>query len=102
MNEIYLTFTAGSVCLFGVCSHPWSVCEIVLVPCAVCAVVALTVNACEVSVLRGCKGDGNAGVEDGGSVIAVSVGCEYMGGTHGSGTVSSADDVLEVSVVHRV
>ena len=30
-DEIYLTFTAGFVCLCGVCS-PWSVCEVVVVP----------------------------------------------------------------------
>ena len=29
----------------------------------------------------------------------VSVGCEYTGGTRGSGIVSSAYDVLEMSVV---
>ena len=31
-NETYLTFTADSVCLCGVCGHPWSVCEVVSVP----------------------------------------------------------------------
>ena len=35
-DEISLTFTAGYVCLCGVCS-PWSVCEVV------CAVIAVTV-----------------------------------------------------------
>ena len=40
-NEISLTFTAGSVCLYGVCGHPWSVCKVVLVP-NVDAVVAVT------------------------------------------------------------
>ena len=29
-NKIYLTFTSGLV--WCVCSHPWSVCEVVLVP----------------------------------------------------------------------
>ena len=36
---------------------------------------------------------------DGGGVVAVSAGCVYMGGTRGSGVVSSADDVLDISVV---
>ena len=36
------TFTAGSVCLCGVCS-PWSVCEVVVVPNVVNAVIAVTV-----------------------------------------------------------
>ena len=30
-DEISLTFTAGHVCLYGVCS-PWSVCEVVVIP----------------------------------------------------------------------
>ena len=41
-DEIYRTFTAGSVCLCGVCS-PWSVCEVVVVPYVVDEVVAVTV-----------------------------------------------------------
>ena len=44
-------------------------------------------------VLRGCAGDSNAGV------VALSV---YMGGTRGSGVLSSAGDVLEMSVVRGV
>ena len=40
--EISLTFTAGPVCLCGV-SSPWSVCEVVVVPYVVRAVVAVTV-----------------------------------------------------------
>ena len=47
-------------------------------------------------------GDGNAGVGAGGGVVAVSAGCEYIGGTRGSGAVSTADDVLEMSVVRGV
>ena len=39
--------------------------------------------------------------DNGGTVVAVSAG-EFMGGTRGSGGVSSADDVLEMSVVHGV
>ena len=38
------------------------------------------------------EGDGHADVGDVGSVVAVH---EYMGGTCGSGIVSSADDMLE-------
>ena len=37
-----------------------------------------------------------------GAEVAVSVWCEYMSGTRGSGIVSCADDVLEMSVVCRV
>ena len=64
-NEISLTFTTGSVCL---CS-PWSVCEVVVVPYVV------------------------------GAVVVVSA---YMGGTRGSGVLSSTGDVLEMSVVRGV
>ena len=53
-------------------------------------------------MLRECEGDGNAGLGAGGGVVAVSVGCEYMGGTRGSGFVSTAEDVLEMNVVRRV
>ena len=45
-DEISLTSTAGSVCLCGVSSPvvvPWSVCEVVLVPYVVSAVVAVSV-----------------------------------------------------------
>ena len=50
----------------------------------------------------GCDGDGNAGVGAGGGVLAVSTWCECMGGIRGSGFVSTADDVLEMSVVRGV
>ena len=36
---------------------------------------------------------------DGGDVVVMSAGHEYVGGTRGSGIVSSAADVLEMSVV---
>ena len=49
--------------------------------------------------LLGCEGDGNAGVGSGGGVVAVSA---YMCGTRGSGVLSSACDVLEMSVVRGV
>ena len=46
--------------------------------------------------LLGCEGDGNVGVESGGGVVAVN---EYLGGTRCSCVLSSAGDVLEMSVV---
>ena len=49
--------------------------------------------------MLGCEGDGDAGVGFRGGVIAVSA---YMGGTRGSGVLSSAGDVLEISVVRGV
>ena len=49
--------------------------------------------------MLGCEGDDNAGVGYGGGVVAVSV---YMGGTRGSGVLSCAVDVLEISVVRGV
>ena len=59
-------------------------------------VMRLLLFVWDVSILQECEGDGNAGVWDVGCVVSVS---EYMGGTHGSGIVSFADDVLEMSVV---
>ena len=32
-------------------------------------------------------------------MITVSAGCEYMGGIHGSGFVSTAENVLQINVV---
>ena len=57
-----------------------------------------------VCMLRECECDGNAGVGDGRCVVAVSAGCECMGGTYGygSGVVSSANDRLEMSGVRGV
>ena len=68
------------------------------------AVVAVTVmhvllfmlHAC---ALRECEGDGNAGLGSVGGVVAVSA---YMGGTRGSGVLSSACDVLEISMMRGV
>ena len=48
--------------------------------------------------VRGFNGDGNAGEGTGGGVVALNAGCKYIGGTRGSGFVSTAD-VLEMSVV---
>ena len=74
-----------------------------MVPYFVSAVVAVTVLVLlfvlHVCVLRECEGDGNAGVVSGGGVVAVSA---YMGGTRGSGVLSSTCDVLEMSVVRGV
>ena len=52
-DEISLTFTIGSVCLCGVCS-PWSVCEVVVVPYVLGAVVAVTVMHVLLFVLHVC------------------------------------------------
>ena len=49
--------------------------------------------------VRECEGDDSAGMWDEEGVIAVSEGHEYMGGAHNSSIVSSAYDVLEMSVV---
>ena len=65
------------------------------------AVIAVTVMRVLLFVLhecmlRECESDGNDG--DGGGVVVVSAG--NVGGTRGSGIVSSAADVLGMSVVH--
>ena len=52
-----------------------------------------------VSMLRECEDDDNAGVRDGRGVVAASAGHAYVAGTRGSGIVSSAADVLGMSVV---
>ena len=73
-NEIYLTFTAGSVnspcivwCVWS-CGRPVSVCEVGSVP-YVSAMGAVTVMrvllfVLHVCMLRECEGDGNVGVWD--------------------------------------
>ena len=58
--EISLTFTAGSVSLCCVCSRPWYVCEVVVVP-YVDSVVDVTVMRVLLFVLHVCllrEGDG--------------------------------------------
>ena len=65
-----------------------SVCEVVLVPCVVGAVVALTVMCVLLFV---CEGDVNAGVRP---VEGMGAGCEYVAGTRGTGVVSSVFYVL--------
>ena len=52
-----------------------------------------------IAVQNGCEGDGNAGVGSVGGVVLVSA---CIGGTRGSGVLSSAGDVLEMSVVRGV
>ena len=86
----------GCVLLLLLCA-----CEVVLVPC-VDAVVAVTLMRVllfmlHVCMLRGCEGDGNAGVGDGGGEVVVSAG--QVGGTRCSCIVSSVADVLRMSGV---
>ena len=76
----------GTLCECGGCSN-CDACTVVCVPCVYAERV------------WGCEGDGNAGVGDGGGVIVVSAGHKYVGGTSGSGFVSSAAEVLGMSVV---
>ena len=72
-----------------------------MVPYVVGAVLSVTVMRLllfvfDVSMLKGCDGDDNAAVGDGGGFVAVSVGYEYVGGTRDSGSVTIAADVLKV------
>ena len=108
-DEISLTFTAGVVSLSCVCSNvvvfgEWSVCEVVVGP-YVDVVVAVTVMRVLLFVLHVCmmREFESARVTamlvcgDGGGMVVVSAG--HVGGTRGSGTVSSAADVLGMIVV---
>ena len=68
------------------------------------AVIAVTVMrvllfVLDVSMLRECEGDGSGDVGDKGGVVGVSACHEYVGGIRGSDIVSSAADVLGMSVV---
>ena len=54
---------------------------------------------CCLCLLRECDGDGNAGVGD---IYEVVVSAGHVGGTRGSGIVSSAADVLWMSVVREM
>ena len=45
------------------------------------------------------EGDNNTGGEDGGGLVVMSAEHEYMGGTCGSGSVSCADYMIEISLV---
>ena len=77
-DEIFLTFTAGSVYLCGLCGHHWSFCEVVFVPyveeVTVMHVLLFVLHVC---MLRVCEGDGNVGVGDGRCVVAESAGYEW-------------------------
>ena len=68
--------------------------------CDACTVVCVACVYAE--SVRGCDGDGNAGVRAGGGVAAVNAWCACMGGTRGSCFVSTSDDVLDMGVVHGV
>ena len=54
-DEISLTFTAGSVCLCGVCS-PWSVCEVVVSVVGAVPVIHVLLFVSHVCMLRECEG----------------------------------------------
>ena len=58
-DEVSLTFTTGYLCMCGICSHLWYVCEVVLLP-YVDAVVAVTVMCVllHVCMLRDFDDDG--------------------------------------------
>ena len=77
----------GTLCCGCGCCSDCDACTVVCVACVY------------VTRMLGCEVDGNAGVGSGGGVVAVSA---YMGGTRGSGVLSSSGDVLEMSVVRCV
>ena len=54
---------------------------------------------CTVSMVKECEGDGNTSVGAGGPVITVNVWHECVCGTRGSTIVSSAADIIWMSVV---
>ena len=95
-DEISLNFTAGSVCLCGVCSHVFVLVTYVdaMVAVIVMHVMLFVLHVC---MLRECEGDGNAASGDGGDVVVVSAG--HVGGTHDLGIVYSAADVLRMTRV---
>ena len=68
--------------------------------CDACTVVCVACVYAE--SVRGCDGDGNAGVRAGDGVVAVNAWCECMGRTRGSCFVSTSDDVLDMGVVRGV
>ena len=65
-------------------------------------VLVAYVDAMVVCMLKECEGDCNTGVSDGGGVVEMSAGHEYVGGTHGLGIVSNAAVVLGTSVVRGI
>ena len=80
-DDLSLILAAGCGCLCGVCGCPWSVCKFVFVlyinykcgGCGYCHACTVIYVAC-VYAERGreCKGDGNAGMGDGGGMVVVS------------------------------
>ena len=103
-DEIFLTLLLGLSLLS--CSSPWSVCGCRGTLCCWCgccgdcdACTDVCVACMYSEIMLGCEGDGNAGVVFGGGVVVVSA---YMAGTHGSGDLSSACGMLEMSVVRGV
>ena len=86
---------------------PWSVCEVVVVPYVVGAVVSVTVMhvllfLLHVCMLQECEGARVTAMllwGSGGGVVAVSA---HMGGTRGWGVLSSTGDVPEMSVARGV
>ena len=94
-DEIYLTFTAGSVCLCGVCSPVvclWGCCGTICCWCGICC----DCDLCCMCVC--CEGDGNAGVGSGVWLRWVRIWVVHVV----SGVLASAGDVLEMSVVRGV
>ena len=82
------------MCSCGVCSHPWFVCEVDLVPYVdAVTVMGVLLFVLHVCMLREREGDGNAGMGDGGTVASV-------GHVVGSGIVYGTADVLGMGVVH--
>ena len=53
-------------------------------------------------MMRECEGDGSTGVGGGEGIVSVGAVHEYVGGTRGSGIVSSAADVLGMTVVREM
>ena len=105
--EISLTFTAGFVSLCCVGSHvvvfglSVILCRGILCGCCgYCDCGAYTVVCVACVYARECEGDGNAGVDDEGGVVVMSVG--HVGGTRGSDIVSSSTDVLGIGGVGGV
>ena len=70
----------------------------------VCTVTVMSVLlfVLHVSMVRVCESDGNAGMEDGKGVIVASTGHACVGGTRGSGIVSSTADALGMNVLHLI
>ena len=81
------------VCLWGCLGIMWGGCG----GCRNCDARDTVCEGCD--ILRECEVDGNAGVMDGWGMVAVSEGCEHMVDTC---IVSSADNVLEMSLVRGV